>query len=442
MPNALTAIIGGDSGPFEKEMKALEDSAARHSRKIEDQLGQSRGKTGGITIDPEAARLASVEAATRNNRARAIRRERAERQAIAQEHRNAEISAGSIPESWTIAIDRQKKFKEQLNLSRAGMLQLGHTIRATFDSIASGANPIRVLFQQGPQLAQSLLLIGGRFAVLGGIIAGSAAAVLGLGFAINYVVNKYYDVANAAGESFEKQRKFWHEMRQLARDQNEIDFAADAAKIASHDALLEQARENTDLEMEITKQKMLQADLDAKRLGKTVDEFSTKKQIAQMEKERLQQKLADAKDDLNSNTIGSGERQKLREELSEADRDKDSHTEKGKAKVAAIQKAIEDNFAQSHAVAIGKVKALELKIAEKDTAIKQIAVDEKGKPHLIRGNQTDLQRVGAFISPSSVTLIDLNRKMERHLHSINTKLGHRHTGTNPHSSRRQSAPRF
>jgi len=64
-----------------------------------------------------------------------------------------------------------------------GAAQLVHVFRATFDSLASGMNPLRVLLQQGPQAFQAMtsmtggflrviLAVGGPLIAIGGIIGG------------------------------------------------------------------------------------------------------------------------------------------------------------------------------------------------------------------------------------------------------------------------------
>lgn len=53
-------------------------------------------------------------------------------------------------------------------------------------------------------------------------------------------------------------------------------------------------------------------------------------------------------------------------------------------------------------------------------------IEEETKAKSFRGNVNQLQRIGAYISPYSVTLIDVNKKMERHLKSIDSKIGPSH----------------
>jgi hypothetical protein len=56
------------------------------------------------------------------------------------------------------------------------------------------------------------------------------------------------------------------------------------------------------------------------------------------------------------------------------------------------------------------------------------SVINNSKKRLLQGHLTDLQRVGAYASPASVALIDVQKRSEKHLKSIDSKIGAANAG--------------
>jgi hypothetical protein len=360
--------------------------------------------------------------------------------------------------------------------SKMGASEMVHSIRATFDALAAGQSPFRVFLTQAPQIAQSLLLIGGRFAIIAGSVAAAAAATVGLGLAINMVVNYYYGAAERAAELIELNRRFWHQVRDQAESDKKSALDADAQKISSQQRFQSEVEKNVDLEAELNKQKAIGEALDQKKLGNAVDEFDLRKKLAMIDKEAAQQKLKNVQDEMNSKGIGSAERQKLRADIvgekEDAKSKVDALNEKLKdpklnelgrqairAQIFSIQTAsknrvdsfnqqIEDNFKLSYQEGLARIRGLNERIQSDENAIKQAGIDQQEslkkqtQMHVSRGNVTELQRIGAYIPNSTVTIIDLNRKMENHLRNIDNKLGKSEKRESKTPARRMSTPRF
>ncbi len=144
---------------------------------------------------------ASIEAATRSNRARRLLRDRAssraERESAEQSRINEEVARGHRPESWGSG---GKGSGVGAAAGAGAAIMLGSVIRDSFASLASGQNPITVMMQQGPQVWQAFQMYGKGFLEslskmgrLLGSIGAVVGATVGLGKFINWQVNSYYD---------------------------------------------------------------------------------------------------------------------------------------------------------------------------------------------------------------------------------------------------------
>jgi hypothetical protein len=63
---------------------------------------------------------------------------------------------------------------------KMGLMQLIHTLRATFDAVVAGINPWRVFLYEAPQALQAVTLMGGGMIKILGVVAVAAAAVAAL----------------------------------------------------------------------------------------------------------------------------------------------------------------------------------------------------------------------------------------------------------------------
>lgn len=123
----------------------------------------------------------------------------------------------------------------------SGQMQIAHSLRAAFDSLASGANPFRVLLQQLPQVLQGLTLMGVSFrSIIGfvGPIGIIAAAVGGLGVALSKISMNLAgenETAKMAVHWLEVQRQRLHQLveerqREIALAKEKNDLMREEAK--------------------------------------------------------------------------------------------------------------------------------------------------------------------------------------------------------------------
>lgn len=349
MASALKAIFTADATNFHKNLQAI------------------------VAATDKAEK--DIEAASRRNRARALLRERAELNAARRQRVMDQISEGSVPESWMPAKAAQKQMQEARMRINAGWLQIIHSARATVDSLATGANPLTVLLQQVPQVAQGLILVGGRLAALAGLAGVAALATVGLGVGINKVVNAFYDVDNVAGRNLEKARLFWRQAR--------LEAEAYRAELEKQ----KQAYKET-----------LNAYMSAdERLGKLRQENAEKN--APDEETRHKIAIGDRERELNLAQIAYDQ---VKGQKFSPDR-------------AVAQKAIE-----------AEIKLEQAKQAVIDENRKHAEATQKNTPEaaraMVHGTVNALQQIGAYTSPAAVSQLDVARRSLAHLANIDRKL--------------------
>lgn len=298
----------------------------------------------------------------------------------------------------------------QVGLRRfaGGYAQLLHSARATFDSIASGMPFDRVIAQQAPQVVQALIQMK-----LGWIALGAAALIAGH-YVSKWVADEIYGL-DALKRKYDELTEHANRLRDLRKDILGEDITrgeGEAAGMDTADEISKLTDEQLDAQLELNKQKAESDQLDQKLLGNITHEWTLKKKIAELEKERLKQKL----ESLNQQQpvsgfgvdagIGAAERIRLHGQLREAMNAPDAATETGKQRIANIQAAIAGNLEKSNAQFAADRKKLEVEINSKDVAIKGAAVEEhefSNKPTAparnlaMRGFQLNaLQRIGAY----------------------------------------------
>lgn len=178
-----------------------------HQRAIEKSNAavESASKRMFTAIGSESYKGKATIKAERDALAQAIRAHRELRDERGKTARNAEINAsiaaGSMPANlagWASARNRgggQRGFGGGFGGAASAMFV--SVARDTAASLASGANPMTVLMQQGPQVAQAFTMMGssiGKFLLPAGL---AAAAIGGLAFA----VKKMAEAAGAIGIS-------------------------------------------------------------------------------------------------------------------------------------------------------------------------------------------------------------------------------------------------
>ena len=184
MGAALKFIIDGDSSAFEANMKRTErviQQAAQNAFVYQ----QKYSNASSLTMDAEASRRAGVEEASRNIKARALRRARSEERAARLAD---EIGAGSIPENMRGGRGARGNGYAGPSGARgmggAASAMFVSVGRDTAASLASGASPITVFLQQAPQVAQAFTMMGskiGAFLLPAGL---AVAGLAGLGYAV------------------------------------------------------------------------------------------------------------------------------------------------------------------------------------------------------------------------------------------------------------------
>jgi hypothetical protein len=198
-----------------------------------------------------------------------------------------------------------------------GMQQLMHVGRATFDSLASGMSPWRVMLQQAPQALQAFASMTGSMltkivgVIFNPITLGAAAAVSAIA-AGGYFIYRYFTNLAAGlenvGERFGLARASMSEMREemvksgdAARDFTKWMHSLAGATMSVADKtaiLLKRLREQFQLEQEIAKmkgaspQKLLGMELD--QLQKEQDVVNRARELAYEKKAIHEKEVQDA----------------------------------------------------------------------------------------------------------------------------------------------------
>lgn len=213
MPS-LKAIITGDASHFIGQLKMVDSYTDRLALRVKTKLaGDKQLQTYGQSL---ATRIAAA---------------------------NQNIASGYVPENMTRGGGAGSGNNSKRSNYRVAATMFTSVGRDTFASLASGADPITVFLQQAPQVGQALVMMGGRFAMLTGVIGLSVAAVVALGLGINKFVNTMYDVDNVRGEGLKKRADGYRKLRE------EADLAREAERKAAEQHLKD-LKESTDTESE------------------------------------------------------------------------------------------------------------------------------------------------------------------------------------------------
>ena len=233
---------------WSKALTEQDVKAATRSNQARRLLRQREAaRTRAEEVAAQNATDASVEAASRSNLARRLLRERAQRKEARQKEVFDEISAGNIPENMRGA-------GAAAAAARSGRFRVASTMfvsvaRDTAASLGSGADPATVFLQQAPQVAQAAAMIGGRFLALTGIIGGATLATLGLGLALNKVVNVIYDTDNVAGAGLEKRRLGLRKLVEEAESDRNAEKQKTAADLDARKKLMDAEQEYANLRL-------------------------------------------------------------------------------------------------------------------------------------------------------------------------------------------------
>ena len=189
-----------------------------------------------------------------------------------------------------------------------GMQQLIHVGRATFDSLASGMSPWRVMMQQAPQALQAFAsMTGSALTKLMGVIFNpitiGVAAAVGAIAAGGYFIYRYFSNLSAGlenvGEKFGVARASMSELREemvksgdAARDFTKWMHSLAGATLSvadKTDILLKRLREQFQLEMEIAKMKGASPQ---KLLGMELDQLQKEQDVVNRARELAYEKKA------------------------------------------------------------------------------------------------------------------------------------------------------
>ena len=232
----LNAKISLEHQKFIEDLHKVESAAKATARRME----FVNTTFGGFSPESRAARLRGRDQQIRD----AVDTQKRINAAVLSEQRaliNAQIAAGSMPESWAAAA-ASKTGGRGGGPGKWGAMAYGGAVSAmyvsvardTFASLASGANPFTVMMQQGPQLLQAMTMTTGemrKFAmrlVPAGLAAGAFAAA-------GYAVAKLAQGAALIGLSgYSDNPKLIERNRQLKEQLAKRD--ADAARAGEEDA--------------------------------------------------------------------------------------------------------------------------------------------------------------------------------------------------------------
>jgi hypothetical protein len=177
-----------------------------------------------------------------------------------------DLANGYMPETWKLHAKYQDKLREGLEKTKFGFKSMGMAATDTFKALAAGASSTDVI---GAGLQRMIIGLSGA---TGGFAAMGVAAVVGIGEAINAVVNSYYDVDNKAGRGYEIRRR-------AIRKALEEDRADDAEYAAKEAAAIKQEADIANLNAALEKQAGEQ-----RRAGLTTEKAILKDLIAEKEK--------------------------------------------------------------------------------------------------------------------------------------------------------------
>lgn len=251
MPKAITAIFGGDARPFGDELRRMEAMASNSGKNISSTLFKTTPKDAAKDYSDWWEKMSKEGKLSQTSPLKLANDPL--KKTFSELERNAGV-AGSVAGGNFIS-----RFISRMHgTGSGGISQLVHVFRASFDSLASGISPFRVLMQQGPQAAQALMLAGGgmlrMFGMVGvaiGIGAGAIAFMASL-------IRKANEVREA-GRSLLNVSEALHNISEAAREAGDAFSRARLEAEAFYDSLdrtknaLDEDKNSYDVEVDTLK---------------------------------------------------------------------------------------------------------------------------------------------------------------------------------------------